>query len=108
MGKALALALLLVQLQPIIGAGICLHAAAQRQEGCDMPAEGGPPASQESEQAVPPDCGLMAICAPAAPVIPQVGLLLVDVAPPNHPDYSTPSLLFAGDAIAPPEPPPIA
>jgi len=108
MGKALALALLLVQLQPLVGAAVCLHAAAQHREECDMPPQGGPPASQESERSVPPDCARMAICAPAGLVMPQAALRLVDTTPPTHPEYSTPSLLFPGERIAPPEPPPIA
>lgn len=107
MRKVAALGLLLVQLQPFVGAGICLHATVQQEE-CSMPANEPAPDTEQSERTPPPECSQMAICAPASPVIPQTVLRLLSPALPGYVAYSSPALFLPGDTIAPPQPPPIA
>ena len=108
MRKLLALTLLLVPLQPVIAAGICLHAAALHAQDCGMPAQDMPRGSDQSQHNTPPDCAGLALCASSAPVIPQAALQLSDQTLPDHPEYSSPALLLSGDLLAPPQPPPIA
>jgi len=102
------LLLLLVQLGPLAGAGMCLHAAAQPKDECSMPMQGMAHENDQSHPSPGQDCAQMVICAPAAPVVPQVAVQLFGVTQPNSTNYSAPASLFPGDPIAPPQPPPIA
>ena len=100
--------LLLVQLGPVAGAGMCLHADVQPKAECSMPMQGvthesGRPYSSSSQ-----DCAQMVVCAPAAPMVLQGAVQLLGKSPPSHTTFSTPASLVPGDPIAPPQPPPIA
>lgn len=106
MRRFVALGFLLVQLQPLVGAGIC-HAAVLHEE-CGMPASERASGTDHSERTSPPECSQMAICAPASPVIPQTALRLLSPTLPGYVAYSSPALFLPGDPIAPPQPPPIA
>ena len=108
MRKLLALTLLLIPLQPVIAAGICLHAAAQHAKDCGMPAQDMPHGPDQSQHNAPPDCAGLALCASSAPVVPQAALQLADQMLPDHPEYSSPALLLSATASPPPQPPPIA
>ena len=108
MRKLLALALLLIPLQPVIAAGICVHAAELHARDCGMPAQDMPHGPDQSNHNIPPDCAGLALCASSAPVVPQAALQFADQTLPDHPEYSSPTLLFSGERIAPPQPPPIA
>lgn len=109
MRRMLGLLLLLIQLGPVAGAGLCLHAAAQPAEHCATPMEGmAPNEPDRSHHGSSPDCALMAFCAPSAPVVPQapVHTFSSDLLAATR--YSDPPELLPGDPIAPPQPPPIA
>ncbi len=99
--------LLLLQLGPLAGAGICLHAERAPKAECPMPMPGMPDHNQQPPSGGPQDCALMALCAPAAPMVP-VTIHLFGATLPAATDYSAPAALSAGDPIAPPQPPPIA
>src|SRR3970282_867102 len=75
MRRMLGLLLLLIQLGPLAGAGLCLHAATQPAEHCATPMEGMPPhETDRSHHSASPDCALVAVCAPSAPVLPQAAV----------------------------------
>lgn len=99
--------LLILQLGPFAGAGICMHAAAQPKPECAMPMQGMTHETGKPHSAPTQDCARMVVCAPAAPMVPVTVELFV-VERPTHTDYSTPAPLLQGDPIAPPQPPPIA
>lgn len=99
--------LLMVQFGPLAGAGMCMRAAAQPKAECSMPMQGmthddGRPYPSSSQ-----DCAQMVICAPAAPVVPELAVQFFGISQPGHTNYSTPAALFPGDPIVPPQPPPI-
>lgn len=99
--------LLLLQLTPILGAGVCLHHALHDPASCTMPAQGAARESEQSRPAPSHGCPLMAICAPATPVVPQVTVRLFGITLPSHPGYSTSAALFPDEPITPPRRPPI-
>ncbi|MEO8140639.1 MAG: hypothetical protein ABI742_13380 [Gemmatimonadota bacterium] len=99
--------LLLVQLGPLAGAGMCLHAAAQPKAECSMPMQGMPHDNQQQHSSSSQECAQMVVCAPAAPMVLQVAVQLLGKSLPSHTNFSTPASLFPGDPIAPPQPPPI-
>ncbi|MDZ4865106.1 MAG: hypothetical protein SGJ01_16925 [Gemmatimonadota bacterium] len=107
MRPLLSVVLLLLQLGPFAGAGICMHAAAQPQTECSMPMNGMPHDDQQKHSRSSQDCAAMVVCAPAAPMILQVAVQVFSQTQPSHTNFSTPASLFAGDAAAPPQPPPI-
>ncbi len=55
----------------------------------------------------PQDCALMVVCAPPTPVVLQVAVQLFAPGSPSPTNFSIPASLFAGDDVAPPQPPPI-
>ncbi len=99
--------LVLLQLGPLAGAGICMHAAPQPEAKCPMPMSGMDHESSPSHSAPAQDCAQMMVCAPTAPMVP-VTLQLFGATPRASTAYSTPSALLPGDPVAPPQPPPIA
>lgn len=98
--------LLLLQLGPLAGAGICIRAAAQSANGCVLPMQGMTPDDGQPHSSPAQDCPLMIVCAPTAPMI-AVTVQMFGVARPASTDYSTPASLLPGDPIAPPQRPPI-
>jgi len=98
---------ILLQLGPLAGAGICMHAERAPKAECPMPMPGMPDHNQQPPSGGPQDCALMALCAPAAPMVP-VALQTLVPAPPPATDYTSPATLLSGDPVAPPQPPPIA
>ncbi len=108
MRRIMGLLLVLTQLGPLAGAGLCLHMASQSAEHCAAPMEG-----MSTEQAPPSspgpahDCALMSICAAAAPVVPESIVQALSTSPRAFWRYSNPPSLLPGDPIAPPQPPPI-
>ena len=108
MRRLLVVALLLVQFGPLAGAGLCLHAAAQPKGECSMPMKGMRQDDRHSQPSSSQDCAQMAVCTPAAPMVAQVAVQLVDVTQPSYANFSTPSSLRSSEPIAPPQPPPIS
>ena len=100
--------LLLVQLGPLAGAGMCLHAAAQPKAECSMPMQGMPHDNHQSHSSSSQECAQMVVCAPAASIVPQLAVRQFGTTPPSHTTFSTPASLVPGAPIAPPQPPPIA
>ena len=84
-----------------------MRAAAQPTAECAMPMQGMTHETGKPHSTPTQECAQMAVCAPAAPVVPmtapQFGVSL-----PASTDYSTPASLLMGEPIAPPQPPPIA
>lgn len=104
----IGLLLLLIQLGPLAGAGLCLHAASQPAEHCATPMEGmAPNEADRSHHSSSPDCALMTVCAPSAPVVPQATVHTFSPGLLAATRFSTPPALLPGDPIAPPQPPPI-
>lgn len=99
--------LVMLQLGPLAGAGICMHAAPQPEAKCPMPMPGMDHESGPSHSAPAQDCAQMVVCAPTAPMVPAT-LQLFGATPPASTEYSSPSTLHPGDPVAPPQPPPIA
>ena len=107
MRAMLNVVMLLIQLGPLAGAGTCMHAAAQPKAECSMPMNGMPHDNRQQRSSAAPDCAAMVICAPTAPVVPQVAVRFFGTTRPGFTNFSTPASLVAGDAVAPPQPPPI-
>ncbi len=107
MRSIVAALLLLVQLSPLAGAGLCMQASLQPTKECAMPMADTTPQSDRQHSTSPQDCALMVVCAPATPVVPQVAVQLFSPTLPSPTKFSTPASLFAGDNVAPPQPPPI-
>ncbi|MEO7986351.1 MAG: hypothetical protein ABI766_07445, partial [Gemmatimonadales bacterium] len=99
--------LLMVQFGPLAGAGMCMRAAAQPKAECAMPMQGTTHDNERPHSSSSQDCAQMVICAPSAPVIPEVAVRFFGISQPGHTSYSTPASLFSGDPIVPPQPPPI-
>lgn len=109
MRRFMGLLLLLIQFGPLAGAGLCLHAASQPEEQCATSMDGMPQQQTRHQHHAPSqDCALMAVCAPAAPVVPGDPVHAVSTDLPTLTLYSNPPSLLPGDPIAPPQPPPIA
>jgi hypothetical protein len=85
-----------------------MHAGVQPTAECSMPMQGMTHENGRPHSSPTQDCAQMAVCAPAAPIVPQVAVQLFGITQPRHTNYSTPATLFPGDPIAPPQPPPIA
>jgi hypothetical protein len=98
---------LLVQLSPIAGAGLCMQASVKPAEECAMPMADTTPKNDRQQSTAPQDCALMVVCAPATPVVPQVAVQCFAPRSPSPTNFSIPASLFAGDNVAPPQPPPI-
>lgn len=107
--------LLLVQLAPLVAAGLCLHATAETtvsECGGSMPGmpemPGMPVGGSPSDHAPAPDCALMIACAATAPAVPQD--LVVACLPERLGAiaFNTPPAILPGDPVAPPQPPPIS
>jgi hypothetical protein len=80
MKAMLAATLLLLQLQPVLGAGACARlgrASAQRE--CTMPEHGSNPVYSVGEPSphTPQSCALASVCAPAPLAIPVIGKQIV-------------------------------
>jgi len=103
----LGVLLLLAQLGPFVGAGLCLHAADHSGSECRMPMPGIPQHDQAPQSGSSPDCVLMAICAPAAPMVPAEVAQMTASPQPVRANFFTPATLIPGDPIAPLLPPPI-
>jgi hypothetical protein len=99
--------LLLLQLTPVLGAGVCLYHVANTAASCDMPMQNTSHDNDRSHSSPSHDCAHMAVCTPGAPAVPQVALQLLGFAQPTHRSFPTPTFLFPGDPTAPPQPPPI-
>lgn len=116
--KALVAALMFfLQLQPLVGAAVCLHGSGATRSACEM-VDGGrrgvTPAADLGQASVAPagspahGCTLAQVCAASAPAIPQFGThfqlaFLIHDAPAK-----ITASLAPGDPAAPPLPPPIA
>jgi len=107
MRSLISVLLLLLQLGPLAGAGICMHAAAQAKAECSMPMQGMTHENGRPHSSPMQECAQMVVCAPVAPMVP-VTVQLFGVTQPGFTYYSTPASLLPGDPIAPPQPPPIA
>jgi hypothetical protein len=80
MRAIVAAILLLLQLQPLLGAGACVslgRASAQRE--CTMPEHGSDPGSSVGEPSphTTQSCALASVCAPAPLAIPVIGSQMV-------------------------------
>lgn len=104
----LAVVLLLLQVAPAVGAGVCWYHAATRAEPCDMPMQGATQGNDWSHSSRSQDCAQMTVCAPAAPAVLQKTVQFFGFTQPSRSSFSTPPGFLAGDPIAPPQPPPIA
>ena len=82
--------LLMVQFGPLAGAGMCLRAAAQPKAECSMPMQGMTHYDSRSHSGSSQDCAQMVVCAPAAPVIPEVAVGFFGISQPGHTNYSSP------------------
>ena len=108
--KALVTALLLaLQAQPLVGAAACALGNSAVEHECDpKPAKPGIPQVSEPEAGAPHTCYGSIPCAPSSPALPTASVLAVESgdlgagAPPRSP------LNLAGEALAPPAPPPRA
>lgn len=108
MRSTIGLLLLLIQLGPLAGAGLCLHAASRPAEHCAAPMEGVQQESDRPQQSSTHDCALIAVCAPTAQVVPGGDALAFSAVLPIPARFTNPPSLLQGDPIAPPQPPPIA
>lgn len=109
MRRTLGLLLVLIQFGPLVGAGLCLHAASRPVEHCAIPMDGKVPDDlNPSRHNAPGDCALMPFCASSAPIVPQGVLQAFSTQLPTTTPFSIPGALLPGDPIAPPHPPPIA
>ncbi len=99
--------LLLTQLRPLLGAGVCLQAAARAEERCSGPMKDMPQQGGRSPQDSPGTCPLMTVCLPGGPVVPQAAVRLFDYPLQAAVPHSNPVALLTADPIAPPQPPPI-
>jgi hypothetical protein len=110
MKTAFAALLLLFQLQPVVGTAACLGLSdrpAQRE--CEMPEHGKASTTQITVWgAIPPNCQLAVICAPAPPAVPALSKRF-DVAVPLYEGATTlASALPLAISPAPPFHPPRA
>jgi hypothetical protein len=64
--------LLLIQLQPVLGAAVCLGLTQPDAAECEMPEDGKAPSQNVPESATQPPqaCPFAAVCAPVSPAIP--------------------------------------
>lgn len=99
--------LLLTQLRPVLGAGMCLGVAARAGEHCTAPMKDMSPPDNRSPQSPSDTCPLMTVCLPGSPVVPQAAVRLFDYPLQAAVPHSNPVALLTADPIAPPQPPPI-
>lgn len=99
--------LILLQLTPISGAGVCVYHAAIGAKSCEMPVQTAPQVHDQAPSTPAHDCALMRMCTPGAPAVLQTVVQSFRVASPNHDSFVAPAGLFEGDRSAPPLPPPI-
>jgi hypothetical protein len=108
MRAIVTLLFLILQLQPLAGAVVCLAASLEVERECSMPdhATGASHRSKVPEHAAA--CPLAAVCAPTAPAIPRPaeGLAVGDAT--EHLPAAPPSVLAPQEAPAPPFHPPRA
>jgi len=110
--RAIAAAiLLLLQLQPLLGAGACAslgRASAQRE--CTMPEHGSKPVYSVGEPSphTTQSCALASVCAPAPLAIPVIGNQMVRGAAPISTALIAPTTRLVEVATAPPFHPPRA
>lgn len=108
MRRTFGLLLLLIQLGPLAGAGLCLHAASRPADHCATPMEDMPLQERDRPHHGPTqDCALMAVCAPIAPVVPEGVVQAFSAVLSTPARFTGPPSLLQGDPIAPPQPPPI-
>ena len=107
MKAVLTVLVVLLQLRPVLGSAVCLHAAAHPQQECQMPGHGGHPASALSEGGAAQDCALGKACAPSTLVIPRSAETVSFIPLLNRAPAALVVLLRPGDSVAPPLPPPI-
>jgi hypothetical protein len=111
---AFALVLLLVRLEPLAGAALCLvestapaHECGSEERATPQPA--GSQAAMAATTSGPAECPLAVFCAPGAPVVLSFASAAGSAL---YPDHRQPSLnavgMHPGDPTAPPIPPPIA
>ena len=64
--------LLVFQLQPVLGAAVCLGSSQPKAAECEMPEDGKAPTQNLPEPGTqrPQACPLAAVCAPVSPAIP--------------------------------------
>jgi hypothetical protein len=99
--------LLLGQLRPVLGAGVCLQASARADQRCTSPMKDMPQQDGRSSQGPANACPLMAVCVPGGPVVPQAVVGLFDDQFQTLLPHSNPVASLPADPIAPPKPPPI-
>lgn len=107
MRSLIGVLLLLVQLHPVLGAGVCLRAAYRTDDRCSKPMKDMPQQDSRLPQVPPDGCPLMAVCAPGGPVVPQAAVRLFGHQLQAALPHSNPVALLPADPIAPPNPPPI-
>lgn len=109
--KSLAAAILLLfQLQPVLGTVVCLGFVEKPAEECTMPEPESMPAENASApmQMPPPNCALVAVCAPAPLAIPAFAAQLVQTVLFLATPAITAGHLPTDFSSAPPLPPPRA
>jgi len=99
--------LLLLQLTPIYGAGVCAYHAATDVTSCEMPVQTAPQVQDQAPSTPAHDCALMTMCTPGAPALLPTVVQFVQFASLDHDSFGTPAGLFEGIRHAPPLPPPI-
>jgi hypothetical protein len=101
--------LLILQLQPLAGAVVCLTAVMEVQQECSMP-DHSTGSNRDSSSKLPQHaaCPLAAICAPTAPAIPRAAVSLAVGDATEHLPVATGSVLALQEAPAPPFHPPRA
>lgn len=107
MKAALVVLLMLVQLRPVLGSAVCLHAAAHPQQECQMPDHRTPGDRVLTESGQAPDCTTGQACAPSTLSLPQLVQSLDLAVPADRAPAAVLSSLHPGDAVGPPLPPPI-
>ncbi len=108
--RLLAVLVLLLQLQPLVGSVLCFHDAEVANAECTMPHEGQPAGSTltASESGVPGGCPGMVYCAATAPGIPKVAEHLQITSSVHGAPALTDASMALGDGPAPPFDPPRA
>ncbi len=108
--RLLAALVLLLQLQPVIGAAICLHDVELARAECAMPHDERPAgvALTSASTEAPGGCASMGYCAPAAPAVAKLGEHFQFTPFVHRAPALTHHLLASGESSAPPFHPPRA
>ena len=107
----------LLQLQPLVGAAVCLHGSDALRPHCEMaeqeqdgsgPGVGHVSAAMSPAGAPMHECALAAVCAPSAPAVVQLATHLDISAFVHDEPVKVAGSLIAPEPSAPPLPPPRA